>query len=273
MAAKKTNRPVRGLPEKYVPLADLYLAYRKTKVDTFYERELCLGFEFVEFEEKLEENLEAVREMLLTGSWVDDEEVLGGCSFIPKILDFEKAEEGDGLEPKAKEFDCKSIHTVSSRSWEERKQSEENDGRAPVAKFRPMARPSIAWLVISAFWIMKAGSKLDACLSGCTRGSRLRSHKNGGFNEIALGCFAPYSPAYGAWREDGLRAIRHELDEGRGSIAITADLRSFYHSVDPAFIKHEKFKKLIRKIEAELEESNADLTLDVMGPSDWVFTA
>lgn len=270
MPAKKTELSARGLPASYVPIEELYLAYRKAKVDTFYERELCISFEFVEFEEKLQQNLETIRGMLETAQWINDPKILGGLSFIPKSLDFDKTKK----ETKAEQgFDCKTIQTVPSRSWIERLKTERRKDRLPVATFRPIAKPSVAWLVISALWIMKAGHKLDACLGDCARGSRLRTHKDGKFNNSAHGSFAPYAPAYGAWREDGLRTVRHELDEGRGCIGITADLRSFYHSVDPGFLNDSRFIGLIRKIEVEWDDAHPDEPMDVMGPLDWRFTA
>jgi predicted amidohydrolase len=264
MPAKRAiNQPI-GLPESYVTIEGLYQAYRKAKVDTFFERGLCMESQFVEFEKNLQARLKKVHEMLLTGSWVGDENVFGEVTFIPKELVLHPGKQAQT----GGSFVCKTIHTDPTKAWEE----QTRDLR-PEAKFRPIAQPSVEWTVISAFWIMKAGWKLDGCLSSAVRGSRLRTYKNGDYHDSALGSFAHYAPAYNRWREDGLKAIRRELDDQKGCVALTADLRSFYHSVDSSFLEDENFTKLIKELEEARDRSKPDEDVRGMKEVDWTFTS
>lgn len=58
----------------------------------------------------------------------------------------------------------------------------------------------------------------------------------GDLNLISPNLFAPYSTAYGKWRSDGLAAMRAELVAGHRIVAVTMDLKRFYHHIDPSFL-------------------------------------
>lgn len=274
MTRRNTNSSIEGLPASYFTMEDLYLAYKKTKVDTFYEREIVLSFEFADFEENLNDRLTNLHERLIQGNWMDDPDIFGECVFIPKSLDFlsqsEDIQDVRMTENTQDKF-AKTIHTSALKNWKEIVKQQKP--KIPHAKFRPISRPSIEWLVISALWIMKAGKKLDACLGNSVMGSRLRRKKDGSFNMHAIGCFAPYAPAYGKWRSNGLRAIRQEIEEKRNVVALTADLRSFYHSVDPSFLCSSRFLELVNERTNSIYGDNLDANEYKMQDEDWIFTA
>ncbi|HEX7261348.1 MAG TPA: RNA-directed DNA polymerase, partial [Luteolibacter sp.] len=63
----------------------------------------------------------------------------------------------------------------------------------------------------------------------------------GNLNLISPNLFAPYFSAYGKWRADGLAAMRAELVEGHRIVAVTMDLKRFYHHIDPSFLLEEQY--------------------------------
>lgn len=229
------NQTSAGLEDDYISIDDLFLAYRKAKADAFFERELCLHLEFLEYESSLETNLRQLHGRLLSGDWIDDPKVIGGCVFIPKKIDPPSSSS------------TQSVFTNSLRAWNELISSGREPDQLPAAEFRPIAKPSIDWLVISALWVCKAGHKFDSCLSDNVYGSRLRRLKNGAYNHQALGCFAPYAFAYKQWRERGIRVIEESLRDSRSVVALTADLKSFYHSINPSFVMTDSFREVIAK--------------------------
>ena len=88
------------------------------------------------------------------------------------------------------------------------------------------------------------GHKFDAQLDDCCYGARLkRIHNNEFLDEeteckpfhiSSIGSFTPYFQPYQKWRNDGLKVIRDELEKDRGIIAVSLDLKSYYHFIDPA---------------------------------------
>jgi hypothetical protein len=73
----------------FVTLCDLYVAYRKAKVDMFYERDHATAFAFAEFEENLGENLQSLFEILSASEpiWQVSPSFVGTYSYVPKSLD------------------------------------------------------------------------------------------------------------------------------------------------------------------------------------------
>jgi hypothetical protein len=104
--------------------------------------------------------------------------------------------------------------------------------------------------ILSALWINQVGHKFDAALSKSAFGSRLRRYRPqpgspegaiGAYHLDAIGSFKPYFAPYRQWREHVLQAIRAELQADQPVIAITMDLSSYYHRIDPGFIANEAF--------------------------------
>jgi hypothetical protein len=224
---------------------DLVTAYRKAKVDAFYEREQALAHKFVEFEEDLEARLNALQGRLAARDWMEDPAILGDYTFVPK-----------GLEPVDLDDPTKGQFTIfssSRKNWNSLCAALAKKKKKPEATFRVMCNASVEWHVISALWILKEGHYFDAELGPSAYAARLRRLKpkdeelKGDFHHRALGSFAPYSPSYMAWRNNGLKATRAILDDGEESIAITADLRKFYHSVSPDFLLSERFQSMLPK--------------------------
>lgn len=226
----------------------LYLAYRKAKVDVFYERSQPMVLAFCEYERDLNDNLITLQERLTKSgaNWYRDIDFIGSYGFIPKGLQV-PADEGDG---EAAHFSVSS----PDDAWELLIDSLDDEDNELKAEFRPVALFSVDMYVVCALWVNLVGHMFDACLDQSARGSRLRRLRRqnddegalGTFHITAPGSFQPYFHQYKEWREQGLCAIRHELSEQRKVVAITMDLKAFYHNIDPRFILQPDFLKAIR---------------------------
>ncbi len=102
--------------------------------------------------------------------------------------------------------------------------------------------------ILSALWINTVGHKFDACLDDSCYGARLKRIRNDElldknaprqFHISSIGSFAPYYQPYQKWRSDGLKAIRGELEKERDVIAVSLDLKSYYHLIDPMALASE----------------------------------
>ncbi|MDP3126386.1 MAG: RNA-directed DNA polymerase [Thiobacillus sp.] len=218
----------------FISLADLYVAYRKAKVDMYYERDHVTALAFCDYEERLDANLESLFETLNSPdpTWMRDLGFVGSFSYIPKAL-----APCPEHQPKQATF----IHSTPDESWAALSRQCTHE-----AKFRLIGRHPIHFHVVSALWIQTVGHLYDGILGECAYGSRLRrgSSKDGKLSvptASSMGNFRPYSFGFRAWRENGLEAIHKALDEDKSVIAVTADLRSFYHEASPEYLLNPKF--------------------------------
>jgi hypothetical protein len=223
----------------YFEIADLYRAYKKAKADAFYDGVHGDPLIYERFERSLEKNLNSLLVRLRLSDWMDDLSFIGGYAYLPKSVD-----EPAAWRPSAMHFSTSAM----GEDWDRR--FARSRSRAEVS-FRLIIRASVEYQILSALWIIKVGEKFDARLNdACAYGNRLRRHdagKNGlrGLNENCAGLFYPYFGAYRAWRSNGLRTIRSELDSGRSVIAVTMDVKRFYHNVSPRFLLEKSFLREI----------------------------
>jgi hypothetical protein len=221
-------------------LEDLFYAYRKAKVDCFKFTDVkCISRKIAAYEERLTENLEKMLLRLRNGEISRLLlENLGGGRLVPKKLGI------DALNNKKKS----GAHGFFSDPYRAFVNLSEISTLKP--EFRLIGDFPVEMHVLSALWINTVGHKFDEVLSKSAYGSRLRRYRSGSGDEVpdagnyhieAFGSFQPYFGPYKRWRENGLSAIRTELQADRGVIAISMDLTSFYHKIDPAFIEDPRF--------------------------------
>lgn len=215
---------------------DLLVAYRKAKVDMYYERDHYTAIEFAQYEEDLSSNLAALYRRLVAGNpdWYKSKDFVGTYTYIPKSLD--PPDESEERTTQSAQI----IFSDPDESWRNTCRNKSST-KAWKTKFRIIGRHSIDFHVTSALWILKVGWKFDACLSSNSTGARIRHYRNGEINRHALGSFEPYTNRFSQWRKKGLHAIRTALDSGEKVIALTADLRQFYHEASPNFLLSETF--------------------------------
>ena len=223
---------------EYISLVDLGMAYRKAKVDLYYTGDNSI-LKVLEYEEKLVDNLNSLHKKLLSKdpSWLSESGSLGSWTLAPKSIDL-KTEKLENLEEDL-------IHSDPEKHWKSICASLKSKSLKPTAEFRLMATPSMDFHVLSALWMSKVGHKYDKLLSECACGNRLRRQANGEFNVWSNGTFQPYLKPFRDWRDNGIKAMHSGLKELKSIVAITADVRSFYHELNPDFIASPDFLNII----------------------------
>lgn len=217
----------------FITEADLGIAYRKAKADLFYERTVPYMREIYRYEKNLATNLRDLYEKLHSGNldWMKQSSFLGTWSLIPK-----------GIEPKKPNADpgCHCLRSDPAELWQSIVEERGVKGDHPTAEFRQVGRHSIDFHIVSALWIMKAGEVYDSILGEEAYGSRLRRKHDdespGEINPYSIGSFKHYLHYYRNWRENGLKAMNRGIEDGKRVIAITSDLKQFYHRLSPRFL-------------------------------------
>lgn len=232
------------LLKRDVSLVDLYVAYRKAKVEAYYENTHVQALAFAEYEQNLASNLERLHQSLLDRmeTWPSDPAFLGNYAYLPKSIDASA-----WIDPNAGHFS--TVDPIAD--WRRRF---EQAGQRAEAKLRLIIRPSVDLQVISALWIIKVGQLFDRALDPqLSYANRLRRSpaassnpsQPGDIHLAATGLFVPYLSAYRTWREKGLAAIETALSKGKSVLAITMDIEQFYHRVCPAFLLRKRFLSAI----------------------------
>jgi hypothetical protein len=230
----------------FIDIDDLYVAYRKAKVDAFYERDHVTAQSFALFEEGLNDNLRSLYDRIHEEqpTWPSDLTVVGTYSYIPKSVAPPGHYSSVPSRPKGVQF----ISSDSDDKWRHECAVQSTDGdKYANAEFRLVGRHRVYFHIICALWIFKVGHKFDAVLDSCARGSRLRRRSPRAVNSVGsphtlgLGSFRPYAFDFQSWRRDGLIAIRQSLQKKDPVIAITADVRSFYHRASSDYLLSDHF--------------------------------
>lgn len=213
-------------------IEDLLVAYRKAKVDCFYEDTFPTAVKFAEYEQNLLENLEHLLSSLKKNEgFLKDQSLIGEYRVVPKKISLSKKEKTDSYG---------HVH-FSDPQKILIKIFEENE---VCASFRIIGDFPVETHIISALWINMIGEKFDENLTDSCYGARLKRVESNEkfllskkvFHITAIGSFQPYFQPYQKWRSDGLNAIRSELEKDKSVIAVSLDLKSYYHYIDPQVI-------------------------------------
>jgi hypothetical protein len=215
-------------------LQDLGLAYRKAKVDLYYSSHASLEA-IADYEENLHTKLSVLLSKLQGDdeSWVTQAEFIGGWTLATKSVDMSCWEEyceenGNGL-----------IFSSPAEKWAHAcgLLGEGDRSQKPKAEFRVMAQCSLDFHVLSTLWMLQVGHLFDAKLTTCAYGNRLRRTQSGhGINQLSLGSFQPYLKPFRDWRDKGIEAMCTALAADKKIVALTADVSSFYHELNPDFM-------------------------------------
>lgn len=206
-------------------MLDFVLAYRKAKVDVFYSS-ISRREDLMRYESSLEKNLEKLREK------------------IANLAPFTFSDNSWTVYPVSVESGSTSNDSFTSDAMAEWTAFADQDPK-PTATFRVMESLPIDFHVLSSLWIRMIGERLDRKLSESVYGCRLRRKKETNeFNLFSLGNFDHYIAPFRKWRSDGISMIREELKDGNKVVAISADVSSYYHSLDASFMKSQDFLDL-----------------------------
>lgn len=224
-------------------LTDLFFAYRKAKVDCFYESSIRVAERFIAYEQALPDNLAALLVRLQAG---EAAAVLAdGIEqpiIFPKRLHFTPHEHA----PDKQGADALMAHAFFSDA--ERAFARATSQQQLVPEFRLIGDFKVEAHILSALWVNLVGHKFDACLSSTALASRVRRYRadkdrkwSGDYHREALGSFEPYFEPYRKWRDDGIHAMRDAIKREQPIIAMTLDVGNFYHSIDPEFFVDPRF--------------------------------
>jgi hypothetical protein len=231
-------------------LEDLGMAYRKAKVDMYYSSHPSL-LAIAEYESSLMDNLECLLEKLNgeNEAWINDDAFLGDWTLATKSISWDYRKKfrdahGNGV-----------IFSSPDEAWEHACEllAAQTGYEKPKAEFRLMAKPSLDFHVLSALWMLKVGHLYDAKLTDCAYGNRLRRKQNNDINPFSLGSFSPYLKPFRTWRDNGIKAMHTALADEKKIVALTADVKAFYHELNPGFLLDVRFNQLL-KLELQLEE-------------------
>ena len=246
---------------KDLRLADLYLAYRKAKADSYYETSHFDALGFLEYEEHLHRNLKRLLHRLKEGRGWENSLEVGSYAYQPKSVELGR----DDVKLDGMFFKCLDPFEEWRRQW--------SGGNRAQAKFRLIIRPTVEFQVFSALWIIEAGHKFDNILDPATSfGHRLRRAREpldleGGrkpLNVDCIGLFEPYFSAYQQWREGGLRAMRSRLTSGERVFGVTMDIQSFYHRATPDFLLRDSFLGRFEIVLSTLQQRLTSMLIDAI---------
>ncbi|GAA4139674.1 hypothetical protein GCM10022216_18010 [Sphingobacterium kyonggiense] len=196
---------------------DVITAYKQLKPYLFHENLQICAKKIVDFEESFENNIKQVLNFL--NSPTNSATWLNIDSYFTIIKDYD-ADNG-GL-----------IFTDVKQRW-----NSVNKNIKSV-KFRIVSDLSIHTHLVSIIWINKVARNYEAQLSKSCYGTRLDQTS---FEGKGIQLFTNYLSDYRKWQTNGIDAIKKEFDNKKGVIAVTADIRSFYHNVDYSILKNESF--------------------------------
>ena len=212
---------------------NLLFAYRKVKVDLFYSS-IPARRNLIEYEENLLDNLTKLKEALLNNKlnkYLNSNNKAFGYFLIPKKINYD-----DSTTDKNKNI----FYFDPKKRYESREVSSYD--------FRLLADVSIDFHVITTLWIICVGEKLEKNLSDSVYANRIRRtyDKNKKINLNSLGTFGPYNHAYKSWRDNALNTIKQELEHKQDVVAITGDIKGFYHCLSPKIILRDEFYKFLK---------------------------
>ena len=236
-------------------LHDLGLAYRKAKVDLYYSSHTTLDA-IEDYEECLHANLSALLEKLEGDdeSWITKPEFIGGWTLATKQVHI------PGREQCREQYGNGLIFSTPTEQWDHvcAQLAESDKPQKPKAEFRVMSQCSLDFHVLSTLWMLEVGHLFDAKLNKCAYGNRLRrTHDGKGINPLSLGSFQPYLKPFRDWRDKGIGAMRTALEADKKIVALTADVSSFYHELNPGFMLDSTF--VVDVMGLELTESQTKL--------------
>ncbi len=211
-------------------LNELFIAYRKAKAEAYRDGNVASGLKFAAFEQDLVANLEKLLPHLgeaETDYWSDAQNV-GALTSIPK-----RPARQQPKQSRWHYFDADPL-----LQW----QGNEDRDSPSLMPFRDIIDPTVEAQVLSALWIIHAGSHLDRLLSDrhvfANRVDRLRD-ASGAMKMDSHRLFRAFAEQYGKWQANGYEAISRALAENRDVVVYNFDLKDFYHEIRPGFISNE----------------------------------
>lgn len=199
-------------------IEELYLAYRQAKTALYYERRGVGLLELAAFEERLPQKLAQLGSRLDDSEWFESVD-LGDVWVVPKRLRRLVGDKNDVIR----------IGAGPTRG-----------GGCPL-EVQLRLSPSPQFAVLEVLYLWRFGAALDSLLSRDVLGYRL-DLRNGQLFRHRRWLFEYWPRRYQQFRTAPLNAARQALSESGGSVLIvSADLASFYDTIDPSFLLADDF--------------------------------
>ena len=244
-----------------ITIEDLIIAYRKVKVDCFYETGNLTALTFAEYEDKLLSNLNELYDKISNKEydWFKRDAFLGTHHFTLKNVTVTEKEKSNEKEQPEDEF---IFFSNSKRKWENNNNQEIN------VDYRIIGNHSVNFHILSSLWIEKVGSKLELNVSENSYGCRIKrigqnendfipekiENQPSHISKHSFGTFRPYLSDYQKWQYNGIESVKIALNENKKVVAVTADLKKYYHRIDCTFIQSEDFFKYLNEANLLPEE-------------------
>lgn len=213
-------------------IPDLYLAFRQAKTALYFERRGVGLLELAAFEQDLPNKLRELKQTLDTRPWFDGLEV-GEVWIVPKRL-------RDGK-------DSDDVVRIGAR---------DEKGLPRAIDVQVRISPSPGYAIAEVLYLWQFGGVLETMLSGRDvlgyrldlRAQRVIPHRRWLFE---------YWPSrYQQFRTAPLQAAKNALARDEEVLIVSADLASYYDTIDPSFLLSEPF------IEDLLNNSVAPIDVD-----------
>jgi hypothetical protein len=204
-------------------IADLYLAYRQAKTALYFERRGVGLQEIAQFEKDLPNQLRELKKKIDRQNWFDDLPT-GESWVVPKR--FRESIEPDG-----------GIIRIGT-------QRHSDVGRPIDIQVR--VSPDPAFAIMEVLYLWQFGGHLDGLLAPEVVGYRLEL-RNQKLSPERRWLFQYWQRRYQEFRTAPLAAARTALARDQQVTVISADLASFYDTVDPAFLLDDEFVADLRR--------------------------
>jgi len=200
-------------------LSELYLAYRQAKTAHYYEKRGVGLVGFAKFESQLRRRLTRLQSMLTeNGGWFENIP-LGEVWVVPK----------------------RRRLRVQDRNEVIRIGSSGTKSQASGLDVQLRVTPTPEFAIVEVLFLWKFGPALDALLSANAIGYRL-DLRNGRLGRTRRWLFQFWPDRYQEYRTAPLIAARRELRRPNSAVVIlSADLASFYDSIDPSYLLGQGF--------------------------------
>jgi hypothetical protein len=208
------------MPE--LTIEDLYLAWRQAKTALYYERRGVGLLGLAQFEAELPARLRALLPSLNGDAWFDNLS-LGDVWIVPKRLDGDARTDG--------------IVWVGGRPEVEK----------PMLDVQLRLAPSAEFAIAELLYLRRFGPVLDGLLSPASIGYRL-DLRDRELDPTRRWTFEFWPRRYQQFRSAPLHQARAAMAGSESSVVlVSADLASFYDSIDPSFLVSASFVARLRE--------------------------
>ena len=211
---------------------ELYLAYRQAKITLFFDRRGVGLIDLARFESELDTNLDQLASVLSkNGGWFEDLPV-GEVWVVPKRL--VPISQGDS-----------AVTHIGSGPVE-------SSSRDLEVQVRLSPSPQVA--IVEVLFLWEFGPFLESILSSNAVGYRLDIRENT-LVRTRRWLFEYWQRRYEEFRTAPITAAEKELRDNGSVLVLSADLASFYDTVDPSFLISDMFMDELSDGRGQLHDS------------------